>query len=120
MDAIRNILQATHGAPRLNQGSPTPRAAQTPSPDGEERRAEREASPEELKAAADKVSTHLARNATRVTFTVDKDLGRVVVRVINPETRELVRQIPPQELLDLAHQLDSMDTPAGLLADEVA
>lgn len=120
MDAIRNILQVTQGANRLNQGSPTPRTAPTPPTDGEEKRPEREASPEELKAAVEKVSTHLAHAATRVTFTVDKDLGRVVVRVINPETRELVRQIPPQELLDLAHQLDSMDTPSGLLADEVA
>ena len=120
MDASRNILQVTQGANRLNQGSPTPRTAPTPPPDGEEKRPEREASTEELKAAVEKVSTHLAHAATRVTFTVDKDLGRVVFRVINPETRELVRQIPPQELLDLAHQLDSMDTPSGLLADEVA
>lgn len=41
-------------------------------------------------------------------FEVDAASGRTVITVINEATKEVVRQIPPPELLQLARNLDAM------------
>jgi flagellar protein FlaG len=40
-------------------------------------------------------------------FDVDEGSGRTVITVINASTNEIVRQIPPEELLQLAHNLET-------------
>jgi flagellar protein FlaG len=40
-------------------------------------------------------------------FSVDEDSGRTVIRVVDPSTDEVIRQIPPEEVLDLARHLDN-------------
>ena len=40
-------------------------------------------------------------------FSVDDDSGRTVIRVVDPETDEVIRQIPPEEVLNLAKHLGS-------------
>lgn len=42
------------------------------------------------------------------------DSGRVVIKVINEDTGEVVRQIPPEQMLDMFDKLDKM---LGLLLD---
>ena len=48
---------------------------------------------------------------------VDRDSGMIVVRITDQVTGEIVRQIPPQELLDADH---SMEKIIGLLVDDRA
>ena len=48
-------------------------------------------------------------------FSVHKDTGQTVVRVVDKDTGKLIRQIPPQELLDLAAKLEDM---MGILFDQ--
>jgi flagellar protein FlaG len=48
-------------------------------------------------------------------FSVHDDTGETVVRVVDKDTGELIRQIPPQELLDLAAKLEEM---MGILFDK--
>lgn len=50
-------------------------------------------------------------------FEVNEDAKRIVVSVVNSETEEVVRQIPPQEVLDLAARLNEM---VGVLFNETA
>ena len=38
-------------------------------------------------------------------FTVDEDSGRTVIKVLDTETKEIIRQIPPEELLRIANFL---------------
>lgn len=52
-----------------------------------------------------------------LTFEINEDAKRIVVSVINSETDEVVRQIPPQEVLDLASRLNEM---VGVLFNETA
>ncbi len=64
----------------------------------------------ELNAALRASSAHL-------TFTVDQDSGKTVVRVVDETSGEVIRQIPPEATLRLAaHIRDLM----GLLLDENA
>ncbi len=42
-------------------------------------------------------------------FKVDKELGVTIVRVIDKETDELIRQFPPEELLNLSRRLKDLN-----------
>jgi flagellar protein FlaG len=47
----------------------------------------------------------------------DKGTGRTVVRVLSRETGEVIREIPPKELLELASRMEEM---AGVLLNKSA
>lgn len=61
---------------------------------------------ERLKDAADKANEFVKELSSRLQFSVDKDTGRTVVKVIDQETEEVIRQIPPKEMLEIAKALD--------------
>jgi flagellar protein FlaG len=48
-------------------------------------------------------------------FSIDDDSGRTVVKVIDAETNEVVRQIPSDEVLAMARHLDEQITGPGLI-----
>jgi flagellar protein FlaG len=50
-----------------------------------------------------------------IRFAVDDDSDRMIVKIVNSETNEVIRQIPPKEVLQLMHRLDQM---VGLMLDE--
>jgi flagellar protein FlaG len=41
-------------------------------------------------------------------FSVDKATGRTVIRVIDANTNEVLRQLPPEEILDLAASMEAI------------
>lgn len=47
-------------------------------------------------------------------FTIDKDSGMTVVKVIDPSTDEVVRQIPTEEIMRVVRSLESG---GGLLSE---
>ncbi|MGD0152389.1 MAG: flagellar protein FlaG [Thermacetogeniaceae bacterium] len=51
----------------------------------------------------------------QLSFSIDKGSKELVVKVINPVTNEVIRQIPPQELLNLAANLQQT---AGILVNK--
>lgn len=53
-------------------------------------------------------------NSTNLQFSVDDDTGRIIVSVIDAETRQVVRQIPSEDVMRLARSLDRMQ---GLLVN---
>ncbi|MBN1518254.1 flagellar protein FlaG [Candidatus Sumerlaeota bacterium] len=56
----------------------------------------------------------------RISFSVDADKGMIIVKVIDAETEEVVRQIPPEELLRIAESLDTanLSPQKGVLFDQ--
>jgi flagellar protein FlaG len=56
-------------------------------------------------------------NTSELSVGVDKDTHRIVVKLLNSRTKELIRQIPPEEILRIARNLRKMEV--GLL-DEMA
>lgn len=55
---------------------------------------------EEVKKAADQVNTALQALERNLKVSVHKDTGLLIVRVTDPDSGKLIRQIPPQQLLD--------------------
>jgi flagellar protein FlaG len=50
--------------------------------------------------------TDMPGEDNELTFVVDRDTRKVLVRIVNKETREVVRQIPSEIVLRLARELD--------------
>lgn len=71
----------------------------------------------DLERAAAKIREVVQKVEPRLQIEIDPDLDRVVMKLLNGESGEIIRQIPPQELLDLAKQLAD---PQGLLLKEQA
>ncbi|MBI3806641.1 MAG: flagellar protein FlaG [Nitrospirae bacterium] len=72
---------------------------------------------EQVEQAADRVKDLLRGTTSRLEIEIDPDLHKVVVKILNGESGEIIRQIPAQELLDLAKNLEE---PKGLLVRERA
>ncbi|MEE9466315.1 MAG: flagellar protein FlaG [Candidatus Neomarinimicrobiota bacterium] len=53
--------------------------------------------------------------STKITFDIDEETGRSVVRVLDKETGEVVRQVPPEELLALVARMRQL---SGLIFSE--
>lgn len=51
----------------------------------------------------------------QLSFSIHKETKELVVKVIDPQTNKVLRQIPPEEILNLAIKLQEM---AGLLLDK--
>ena len=72
---------------------------------------------EKLEQAAARVKEVLRGTTSRLEIEIDPDSNKAVIRILNGESGEIIRQIPAQELLDLAKHLDE---PKGLLVRERA
>jgi len=75
------------------------------------------ASREDVSAAVKKINESLPASAQSLQFSIDEDSKDIVVKVIDQNTKEVVRQIPTEEALDIAKSLDKM---RGLLIRETA
>jgi len=52
------------------------------------------------------VQSYLRENQRQLEFQLDEASGRTVIRVVNPDSGELIRQIPSEEFLQVAANLD--------------
>lgn len=68
-----------------------------------------------LEQAVGKVREVLQQSSSHLQIEVDPDLKRVVVKILDGNSGEMIRQIPPQEVIDLAKNLS---VPKGLLFEE--
>jgi len=71
-----------------------------------------EVNKKELDQALTRVREVFQMADSRVEFSIDPDLDRVVVKILDGESGTIIRQIPQQEVIDLAKRLE---TPTGLL-----
>lgn len=52
----------------------------------------------------------------RVSFSIDQRTNKVIIRVIDGESNEVIRQIPPEEMLRVSAHMDEL---LGLLFDRI-
>lgn len=64
--------------------------------------------------AAQEASRRLAEKASELTIEFDDVLGRMVFRLVDTRTREVVRQIPSEEVLAIARALEA-DLSSGVM-----
>ena len=59
-----------------------------------------------LEDATSQVQDQLKSIGVNLDFSIDRGSGKTVVKVIDPATQELIRQIPTKEMLVIAQNLD--------------
>lgn len=68
-----------------------------------------EISQEQVKNQIEEIQQFNQRIDRSLRFEVDEDLGVTIVRVIDKETDELIRQFPPEELINLSRRLKELN-----------
>lgn len=58
-----------------------------------------------LEQAVSKVKEAFHQSGSQLQIEVDPDLERVIVKILNGDSGEVIRQIPPKEVIDLAKNL---------------
>ena len=64
---------------------------------------------EVVEKAAREIQAFVQKMGRNLNFSVDETTGYHVVRVVNPDTGELVRQLPSEELLKIARDFERMN-----------
>jgi flagellar protein FlaG len=73
-------------------------------------------SAEELQKVVKNLNEHVQMINRNLQFSVDEDSGRSVIRVVNAETQELVRQIPSEEALRISRVIkEQISDVSGLI-----
>ncbi len=70
-----------------------------------------------VQKAAEQIDRKLAESFSDLRISIDETLNRPVVRVVNANSGELVRQVPSEEALRIAKRLDAL---SGLLIRDKA
>ncbi|MBZ4686920.1 MAG: flagellar protein FlaG [Clostridia bacterium] len=70
---------------------------------------------EQVIKAIEEANKSLALTQTSFEFSIHEETKEIMVRVLNKETGEVIREIPPEKILDMIAQMWEL---AGLLVDE--
>ena len=65
---------------------------------------------EELSKALDSINKTLQIRAPGLEFSVDDDSDRTIVKVVDMETKEVIRQMPTREAMEIAKALDKLQS----------
>ena len=60
---------------------------------------------EDVQGSVDKLNEMMQSVRRELQFSIDDDSGRTIIKVIDAETQEIVRQIPPEEVMTLVERL---------------
>lgn len=65
---------------------------------------------ESVEAAAEKIQSFVSSMKRDLNIYVDNSTGRSVIRVVDPESSQVIRQIPPEESIRLAQTVDFLSS----------
>jgi flagellar protein FlaG len=110
------ISDSFSGTPIATQifKSTAPQSSNPVTPVGQ---AQQTATREQINKAVESINKTIQTSAQGVEFSVDNDLKEVVVKVVDQETKQVLRQIPTVEVLEIAKSLDKLQ---GLLIKQTA
>ncbi|MBE0566612.1 MAG: flagellar protein FlaG [Krumholzibacteria bacterium] len=113
LQGIAALPPAAAGARAAREPAPRP----APEPPAPAPPAQSAWSREELEAALDRLRESLARvrpEPYRVSFRTDEETNRTVI-LIKDAAGEVVKQFPPEKILNLHHKMDDL---VGMIVDE--
>jgi len=62
---------------------------------------------QDLQKAVEKINSFVQSFQRDLQFKIEESTGRAVITVLDSETKEVIRQIPPKEVLSIAKTLNS-------------
>lgn len=113
---IQSVRRATQAPPALAE-RPAGQAPQVapvnsdpPPSTSEQQKAKPVPSHEQMEQALKSINSVLQLRSQDLEFSVDSESHRTIVRVVDKKTKELIRQMPSQEALDIAKALDRLQS----------
>lgn len=70
---------------------------------------------EQVIQAIESANKHLVLHNTQLEFSIHEKTKQIMVKVLDSETKEVIREIPPEKILDMVAKLWEM---AGIFVDE--
>ncbi|TEB15532.1 flagellar protein FlaG [Pelotomaculum sp. FP] len=98
--------------PERQETNPTDVKSQFQSQD----ESEKTSSPEVLEEAVDKANRTLETYGTELRFSIHEASGEIMVRVINTKDDSVIREIPPERVLDFVANVKKM---LGIIIDKL-
>ena len=111
------VQTASVSAARKADASPEAARLQTPQDAAQADKAAPLPSSEELNQAVKQIQDVITKSANSLQFSIDEDLGVSIVKVVDTESKKVLRQIPSEEVLKIAKALDTLQ---GLLVKQQA
>jgi flagellar protein FlaG len=74
-------------------------------------------SQQEVKSAVENINKSMQALSQSLEFSIDEDSKRTIVKVVDQNTKEVIRQIPTPEALEISKALDTVK---GLLIKQTA
>ena len=106
---MNNISSTTGAAPPIPDQRQASSAAQAAKP---------QPSAEELQRITGELQRRVSAVAPELSFSVDESSGRPIVKITDPVTKEVIQQIPSEEMLQIDKALDKFQQ--GLLLNRKA
>ncbi len=94
----------------VRETTPVPAAAPAPAvpeDSGNAEAASQGQDTQQLSAAVSKLNDYVQNMRRTLSFSVEESTGRTVITVYDAETKEMIRQIPPEETLKLAELINT-------------
>lgn len=115
----------TQSLPSLPQAPKTQNQAQTQqsqqsqstSPLPESKLPQNTVPEQEVKQAVEQIQETVNNLAQNLQFSIDEDTGKTVVKILDSQTQEVIRQFPSEEAIAIARTLDKVQ---GLLFNDKA
>ncbi len=99
--AVAVTAAARDGPPASRPHAPTPRAEAKPRAVAAQQTQEKEKSEARIVEAEAAVRFKPRLVAAKLSFQKDPETGEIIALVIDPNTMEVIRQVPPEELRDV-------------------
>ena len=114
---VMPLMPMVRGKPEpVPSVSPVPPEQELPGSGNQLPQAKEKVSDKEVVEAVSNLNDYIQVIRRELEFRVDKETGRTVVTVLDAETGEKIRQIPSEEVLALARNLDSESTTGLILS----
>lgn len=121
LPSIKAALPASVEAPAAERSQPTVEPAAARRAESAEQAKDAQKAGKEggrdVESALDSINKTMKSLSHRLEFSVDEDSQRQVVKVVDPDTKEVIRQMPSKEALEIAKALDRLQ---GLLIRQQA
>ena len=110
--ALGNVAINTQKIPEAPQNNLAPQVTATKAAPVQTvaavQRADTAPSIDQIKQAIQDINKSFQSLSRGLEFTIDEDSNRTIVKVIDQQTKEVIRQLPSQETLEIAKALDQV------------
>lgn len=103
--------QTTQGSEEVQKGQELPDSGKPLPPEKEEK-----ITHEKVSEAVGKLNEYVQAIRRELKFSIDEKSGRTVITVLDSQTKEIIRQIPPEEVVSLSRNLGKKENDGVIIS----